>query len=142
MSGESIRDGLRKDRSKTPTDLDDAALPHLGQCFVKWSGADAADGTHLGKFSFVRDIFSVDRVDKRQILCRPKQLPIRLVTLAEYSFEKVAVFEAPKCFAFAERLSQRAGDSEIAITEFGDPLAVNLGYVRKSLLDPFGDQVT
>ena len=141
VSGERIRDGLRKDRSKTPTDLDDAALTHLRQCFVESSGADAADGTHLGEFTFVRHIFSIDRVEKRQILRGPKQLLIRLVTLAEYPFEKLAALEAAERFAFAERLGERAGDTEIAITELGDSFAVNLGYMRKSLLDPFGDEL-
>ena len=95
----------------------------------------------LGEFTFVRYILSIDRVEKRQILCGPKQLLVGLVTLAEYPFEKLAALETAERFAFAERLSERAGDTEIAITELGDSFAVNLGYMRKTLLDPLGHEL-
>ena len=140
MSGERIGDGLWQDCPKAPAGLHDATFTHLRQCFVKCPGTEAADDTHLGEFAFVRDIFSVDRVEKRQILCGPKQLLVGLTTLAEYPFEKLTALEPAERFAFAERLSERAGDTEVAVTEVSDSFSVNLRYMRKVLLDPLGHE--
>ena len=95
VSGERVGNRLRKDRSKTPTRLHNAALTQFGQCFVQLSGADAIDTTQSGEFAFVRDIFSVHRVEKRQILCGPKQLLVGLITLAEYPLEKLTALSLP-----------------------------------------------
>jgi hypothetical protein len=105
VSGERVRDSLRKDSSETSAGLNNAALTHLHQSFVKLSGADAADHTQAGEFSFGGDIFSINRTEKRQILCDPKEVLVEFVTLSEYPFEKLAVFEAAERFVFAERLS-------------------------------------